>query len=193
MNVCRTHEKSNAIVFFGATGDLAYKQIFPALHAMVRRGHLKEEPIIGVAKTERTPDQLRATIRKSLEDHGGIDPQALATLMGLFRYVHGDYRDPATFTRLGKALGSVARPLYYLAIPPSMFTTVIEGLARFGCVNGARIVIEKPFGRDLTSPQAAESHSAYLFPGAGHFPHRPLPGKRAGTKSDVFPIRQSNL
>jgi glucose-6-phosphate 1-dehydrogenase len=162
MNVCRTHEKSDAIVFFGATGDLAYKQIFPALHAMVRRGHLKEEPIIGVAKTERTPDQLRATIRKSLEDHGGVDPQALATLMGLFRYVHGDYRDPATFTRLGKALGSVARPLYYLAIPPSMFTTVIEGLARFGCVNGARIVIEKPFGRDLTSAQAL-NHTLHTY------------------------------
>jgi len=97
-------EKSDAIVVFGVTGDLAYKKIFPALHALVRRGHLKE-PVIGVAKTERTPEQIRAKVRESLENHGGVDPQALASLLGLLRYVSGDYRDSATFERLRKALG----------------------------------------------------------------------------------------
>lgn len=146
-------EESDAIVFFGVTGDLAYKKIFPALHALVRRGHLKV-PVIGVAKRERTPEQIRATVRESLENHGGVDPQASASLLGLLQYVSGDYRDPATFERLRKALGSAARPLYYLAIPPSLFTTVIEGLAKSGCIIGARMVVEKPFGRNLVSAQA---------------------------------------
>ena len=146
-------EKSDAIVFFGATGDLGYKKIFPALQAMVRRGYLKE-PVIGVAKTARTPEQIRARVRESLEHHGDVDPQALANLLGLLRYVSGDYRNPATFELLRKALGSAARPLYYLAIPPSLFTTVIEGLATSGCVDGARVVVEKPFGRNLASAQA---------------------------------------
>ena len=156
-------EKSDAIVFFGATGDLAGKKIFPALQAMVRRGDLKES-VIGVAKTERTPEQIRATVRESLEKHGGVDPQALASLLGLLRYVSGDYRDPATFERLRKALGSAARPLYYLAIPPSLFTTVIEGLATSGCVDGARVVVEKPFGRNLASAQALNRTLHTYFP-----------------------------
>jgi glucose-6-phosphate 1-dehydrogenase len=156
-------EKSDAIVVFGLTGDLADKQIFPALHALVRRGHLKE-PVIGVAKTERTPEQISAKVRGSLENHGGIDPQALASLLGLLRYVSGDYRDPATFERLRKALGSAARPLYYLAIPPSLFTTVIEGLAKSGCVDGARVVIEKPFGQNLASAQALNRTLHNYFP-----------------------------
>jgi glucose-6-phosphate 1-dehydrogenase len=156
-------EKPDAIVVFGATGDLAHKKIFPALHALVRRGHLKE-PVIGVAKTERTPDRIRAMVRESLEEHGGMDPQAYASLLGLLRYVSGDYRDPTTFERLGKALGSAARPLYYLAIQPSMFTTVIEGLARAGFVDGARVVIEKPFGRNFTSAQALNRTLHTYFP-----------------------------
>jgi glucose-6-phosphate 1-dehydrogenase len=156
-------EKSDAIVVFGLTGDLAYKQIFPALHALVRRGHLKE-PVIGVAKTERTPEQIRAKVRESIESHGGVDPQALASLLGLLRYVSGDYRDPATFERLRKALGSAARPLYYLAIPPSLFTTVIEGLVKSGCVDGARVVVEKPFGRNLASAQALNRTLHNYFP-----------------------------
>ena len=156
-------EKSDAIVFFGATGDLAYKKIFPALHALVCRGHLKV-PVIGVAKSERTPEQIRATVRESLEHHGGIDPQASASLLGLLRYVSGDYRDPATFQRLRKALGSVARPLYYLAIPPSLFMPVIEGLAKSRCVEGARVVVEKPFGRSLASAQALNRTLRTSFP-----------------------------
>ena len=156
-------EKSDAIVVFGATGDLAHKKIFPALHALVRRGDLKE-PIIGVAKTERTPEQIRAKVRESLENHGGVDLQALTSLLGLLRYVSGDYRDPATFEGLRKALGSAARPLYYLAIPPSLFTTVIEGLAKSGCVNGARMVIEKPFGQNLASAQVLNRTLHTYFP-----------------------------
>jgi glucose-6-phosphate 1-dehydrogenase len=156
-------EKSDAIVVFGLTGDLGHKKIFSALHALVRRGQLKE-PVIGVAKTERTPEQIRAKVRESLEKHGGIDPEALASLLGLLRYVSGDYRDPATFEHLRKALGSAARPLYYLAIPPSLFTTVIEGLAKSGCVNGARVVVEKPFGRNLASAQALNRMLLNYFP-----------------------------
>jgi glucose-6-phosphate 1-dehydrogenase len=156
-------EKSDAIVVFGVTGDLAYKQIFPALHALVRRGHLKE-PVIGVAKTERTPEQITVKVRESLENHGGVDPQALASLLGLLRYVSGDYRDPATFERLRKALGSAARPLYYLAIPPSLFMTVIEGLGNSGCVDGARVVVEKPFGQNLASAQALNRTLHRYFP-----------------------------
>jgi glucose-6-phosphate 1-dehydrogenase len=155
--------KSDAIVFFGATGDLAHKKIFPALYALARRGHLNE-PVIGVAKTERTLEQIRATVRESLENRGGIDPQPMASLLGLLRYVSGDYRDPATFERLRKALGSAARPLYYLAIPPSLFTTVIEGLAKSGCINGARVVVEKPFGRNLASAQALNRTLHSYFP-----------------------------
>jgi len=141
-------EKSDALGVFGATGDLAFKKIFPALQALVRRGHLKG-PVIGVSKTERTPAQIRATVRESLAHHGDVDPQALATLLESLRYVSGDYRDPATFDRLRMALGSATRPLYYLAIPPSLFTTVIEGLATSGNVDRARVVVEKPFGRNL--------------------------------------------
>lgn len=156
-------EKSDAIVVFGVTGDLAYKKIFPALHALVRRGHLKV-PVIGVAKRERTPEQIRATVCESLENHGGVDPQTSASLLGMLRYVSGDYREPATFERLRKALGSAARPLYYLAIPPSLFTTVVEGLAKSGCINGARMVVEKPFGQNLASAQTLNRTLHTYFP-----------------------------
>lgn len=156
-------EKSDAVVVFGLTGDLGHKKIIPALHALVRRGHLKE-PVIGVARTERTPEQIRGKVRESLENHGGVDPEALAGLLGLLRFVSGDYRDPATFERLRKALGSAARPVHYLAIPPSLFTTVIEGLAKSGCVNGARVVVEKPFGQNLASAQALNRALRNYFP-----------------------------
>jgi len=156
-------ERPDALVVFGVTGDLAYKKIFPALHALARRGHLTV-PVIGVAKRERTSEQIRATVRESLEHHGGIDPQALASLLGLLQYVSGDYRDPTTFERLRNALGSAARPLYYLAIPPSLFTTVIEGLAKSGCIIGARMVVEKPFGQNLASAQALNRTLRIYFP-----------------------------
>ena len=141
---------SDALVFFGATGDLAYKKIFPALQAMLKRGHLNV-PVIGVAKAGWTIDQLRARARDSLEKHGGVDPAAFDKLCGLLRYVDGDYNDPATFQAIRRELGSAERPAHYLAIPPLLFGVVVEQLAKSGCTKGARIIIEKPFGHDLSS------------------------------------------
>jgi hypothetical protein len=129
-------QHADALVFFGATGDLASKQIFPALQAMVRRGHL-DVPVIGVAKAGWDLDQLRARGRDSLEHHGGGDEAAFAKLSALLCYVDGDYRDPATFERLHAILGEARRPLHYLAIPPSMFSVVAEGLARSRSARGA--------------------------------------------------------
>jgi glucose-6-phosphate 1-dehydrogenase len=146
----RMAEHSDALVFFGATGDLAYKQIFPALQAMVRRGHL-DVPVVGVARSGWGLEQLKARARDSLEHHGGIDEAAFARLSEKLRYVDGDYRDPATFQRLREALGSAQRPLHYFAIPPSMFETVAGGLAGVGATATARVVVEKPFGRNLDS------------------------------------------
>jgi glucose-6-phosphate 1-dehydrogenase len=142
--------QSDALVFLGATGDLAYKKIFPALQAMVKRGHLNQ-PVIGVAKAGWNLDQLKARARESLEKHGGIDELAFAKLSGLLRYVDGDYNDPETFRAVRKELGSAQRPAYYLAIPPVLFGLVVEQLAKSGCTEGARVIIEKPFGRDLVS------------------------------------------
>ena len=143
---------SNALVFFGATGDLAYKKIFPALQAMAKRGHLNV-PVIGVAKAGWNLDQLRARAHDSLEKHGGINPAAFDKLCGLLRYVDGDYKEPATFQSLRKELGSAQQPAHYLAIPPVLFGMVVEQLAKAGCTNGARVIIEKPFGHDLPSAQ----------------------------------------
>ena len=143
----------DALVFFGATGDLAYKKIFPALQGMVRRGHLSV-PVIGVAKAGWTLDQFKARARDSVEKHGGLDPAAFAKLSTLLRYVDGDYQDPATFAAMRKELGSAQHPAHYLAIPPVLFGMVVEQLGKSGCARGARIIIEKPFGRDLESAQA---------------------------------------
>jgi glucose-6-phosphate 1-dehydrogenase len=141
---------SDALVFFGATGDLAYKKIFPALQAMVKRGHLGV-PVIGVAKSGWTTEQLRARARDSLEKHGGVDRAAFDKLCGLLRYVDGDYKDPATFQTIRKELGSAQRPAHYLAIPPTLFELVVEQLAKSGSTKNARVIIEKPFGHDLPS------------------------------------------
>jgi glucose-6-phosphate 1-dehydrogenase len=144
---------SDALVFFGATGDLAYKKIFPALQGMVRRGHLNV-PVIGVAKAGWTLDQFKARARDSVEKHGGLDPAAFAKLSTLLRYVDGDYQDPATFAAMRKALGSAQHPAHYLAIPPALFGVVVEQLGKSGCARGARVIIEKPFGTDLASARA---------------------------------------
>jgi glucose-6-phosphate 1-dehydrogenase len=144
---------SDAFVFFGATGDLAYKKIFPALQAMVRRGHLNV-PVIGVAKAGWKLEQFKARARDSVEKHGGLDPAAFAKLSALLRYVDGDYKDAATFAALHKELGSAQRPAHYLAIPPVLFGEVVEQLGKSGCARGARVIIEKPFGRDLESARA---------------------------------------
>jgi glucose-6-phosphate 1-dehydrogenase len=141
----------DALVFFGATGDLAYKKIFPALQAMVKRGTL-DLPVIGVAKSGWGLEQLQARMRESLQQHGALDPEASAKLGKLLRYVDGDYADAATFKALKLALGSAQRPAFYLAIPPVLFGKVVEQLASAGCAtSGARVIVEKPFGRDLES------------------------------------------
>src|SRR6516225_9130501 len=143
---------SDALVFFGATGDLAYKKIFPSLQAMLKRGHLTV-PVIGVAKAGWKLDQLRARARDSLEHHGGVDPAAFDKLCGLLRYVDGDYNDPATFLAIRNELGPAQRPAHYLAIPPSLFGVVVEQLAKSGCARNGRVIVEKPFGHDLQSAQ----------------------------------------
>jgi glucose-6-phosphate 1-dehydrogenase len=143
---------SDALVFLGATGDLAYKKVFPALQAMIKRGHLNV-PVIGVAKAGWNLDQLKARARDSLEEHGGLDAAAFEKLSGLLRYVDGDYKDLETFQAIRKELGSAERPAYYLAIPPVLFGLVVEQLAKASCTKGARVIIEKPFGRDLASAQ----------------------------------------
>jgi glucose-6-phosphate 1-dehydrogenase len=142
---------SDALVFFGATGDLAYKMVFPALQAMIKHGHLAA-PIIGVAKAGWGLDQLRDRAKKSIEEHGGgVDTAAFDKLVALLRYVDGDYREPGTFDQLRKVLGGAEHPLHYMAIPPSMFAPVVRELGRSGCAKGARLIVEKPFGRDLAS------------------------------------------
>jgi glucose-6-phosphate 1-dehydrogenase len=144
---------SDALVFFGATGDLAYKKIFPALQGMVRRGQLNV-PVVGVAKAGWTLDQFKARARDSVEKHGGLDPVAFAKLSSLLRYVDGDYKDPTTFTAMRAELGGAQHPAHYLAIPPALFGVVVEQLGKSGCARGARVIVEKPFGRDLASARA---------------------------------------
>ena len=143
---------SDALVFFGATGDLAYKKIFPALQAMIKRGTLNV-PVIGVAKAGWNLDQFKARAKDSLEKHGGLDDAAWQKLSGLLGYVDGDYSDDATFKAVRDAIGKAQRPAHYLAIPPSMFETVVEQLVKSGSAKGARIIVEKPFGHDLASAQ----------------------------------------
>jgi glucose-6-phosphate 1-dehydrogenase len=144
---------SDALVFFGATGDLAYKQIFPSLQGLIRDEGLNI-PIIGVAKSGWSLDQLRDRAKDSLEHHGGLDQNVFKKLAELLRYVDGDYGDPATFAGVRKELGTCKRPLHYLAIPPSLFGSVVQGLAQSGSADNARVVVEKPFGHDLASAQS---------------------------------------
>lgn len=143
---------ADALVFFGASGDLAYKKIFPALQAMVRRGRL-DVPVIGVAKSGWGREQLIARAKASVTEYGGFDPAAFGRLVELLQYVDGDYNDAETFARLRVALGEAKRPIHYLAIPPSLFEIVIHRLGESGCAKGARVVLEKPFGRDLATAQ----------------------------------------
>jgi glucose-6-phosphate 1-dehydrogenase len=141
---------SDALVFFGATGDLAYKQIFPSLQRLAKRDKLKG-PVIGVAKSGWTLDDLKKRARDSVEQHGGLDPEGFDKLMSLLRYVDGDYADNSTFQQVRTQCGGAKHPIHYLAIPPSLFGKVLEQLKQSGCADGARVVIEKPFGHDLES------------------------------------------
>ncbi len=163
---------SDALVFFGATGDLAYKKIFPSLQAMIKRGSL-DCPIIGVAKAGWTLEQMRARARDSLERHGGLDPDAFARLCELLRYVDGDYQDPATFATLRQQLGEARHPVHYLAIPPVLFGTVIEQLGTSGCARNARVIVEKPFGTDLVSARALNQvlHDQFAEPAVFRIDH----------------------
>ncbi len=163
-----TNIQSDALVFFGATGDLAHKKIFPALQAMVKRGHLNV-PVIGVAKAGWTLDQLKARAHDSLTQFGGVDPAAWEKLSSLLRYVDGDYLDIATFQAVRKELGSAEHPAHYLAIPPMLFEKVVEQLMKSGCAKGARVIIEKPFGHDLASAQELNRILLSAFPESSIF------------------------
>src|SRR5262249_23044081 len=155
--------RSDALVFFGATGDLAYKKIFPALQATAKKGRL-DFPVIGVAKSGWNRDQLVERAKASVTEYGGLDAQAFATFSQQLHYVDGDYNDPATFAALKKELEGRSRPTHYLAIPPSMFPTVVQRLAEAGCAHSARVVVEKPFGRDLESAKALNQTLHQAFP-----------------------------
>jgi glucose-6-phosphate 1-dehydrogenase len=155
--------RSDALVFFGATGDLAYKKIFPALQSMAARGVLNM-PVIGVASSEFSTQQLVERARSSVTEHGGgVDAEGFPRLAASLCYVQGDYRDPTTYARLRTALGGATAPLYYLAIPPSLFASVIDGLCKVGCTQGARVVLEKPFGRDLESARQLNATAHQYF------------------------------
>jgi glucose-6-phosphate 1-dehydrogenase len=181
---------SDALVFFGATGDLAYKKIFPALQAMIKRGNLKV-PVIGVAKAGWNLDQLRERAHDSLEKHGGVDPAAFEKLSGLLHYVDGDYRDPATFEAIRRALGFAQRPAHYLAIPPVLFETVVKQLSETECASGsgcemARVIVEKPFGHDLASAQELNRVLHAVFPESSIFRIDHYLGKRPVNNVVIF-------
>src|SRR6202041_2042881 len=176
---------SDALVFFGATGDLAYKKIFPALQAMIKRGHLNV-PVIGVAKAGWNLEQLRARAHDSLEKHGGVDTAALNKLIGLLRYVDGDYADPGTFQAIRQELNGAHRPAHYLAIPPLLFGTVVEQLAKSGSAEGARVIVEKPFGNDLASAKELNRILHAAFPESGIFRIDHYLGKRPVNNVVVF-------
>jgi len=184
-----TSVHSDALVFFGATGDLAYKKIFPSLQAMVKRGHLNV-PVVGVAKAGWNLDQLRVRAKDSLEKHGGLDPAAFQKLVGLLRYVDGDYQDPATFAALRKELKDAKRPAHYLAIPPALFETVVQHLCGSKCGEGARVIVEKPFGHDLASAQELNRVLLSVFDEADIFRIDHYLGKRA--VNNVLAFRFAN-
>ncbi|MEO8742821.1 MAG: glucose-6-phosphate dehydrogenase [Lysobacteraceae bacterium] len=154
---------SDAFVFFGATGDLAYKKIFPALQAMIKHGGL-DIPIIGMARAGWTVEQLRERARDSIEKNDTIDEAAFAKLSSQLQYIDGDYNDAATYGNLKQILKNAKRPIHYLAIPPSMFPVVVQHLAKAGCATDARVIVEKPFGRDLASAQSLNQTLHDVFP-----------------------------
>ncbi|MDF3066992.1 MAG: zwf [Polyangiaceae bacterium] len=182
----KTSHASDALVFFGATGDLAYKKIFPALQAMIQKGKL-DVPVIGVAKAGWGLQQLRERARASLDEHGGgVDETAFERLVELLRYVDGDYNDRSTFERLRTTLGEAKSPLHYLAIPPTLFPIVIEHLGAIGVGRDARIVVEKPFGRDLASAKQLNRSVRSVFDESAVFRIDHYLGKEAVQNLLVF-------
>jgi len=180
-----SNSHSDALVFFGATGDLAYKKIFPALQAMIKRGHL-DVPVIGVAKAGWNLDQFRARAHDSLEKHGGVDAAVSDKLSGLLRYVDGDYQDPGTFKAIRNELKGALRPAHYLAIPPLLFGTVVDQLGKAGCAQDARVIVEKPFGNDLASAQELNRILHAAFPESAIFRIDHYLGKRPVNNVVVF-------
>ena len=171
--------KSDALVFFGATGDLAYKKIFPALQSAIRHGTL-DVPVIAVAKSGWTLEDLKRRAADSLTEFGGgIDTDAFAKLTSLLHYVDGDYRDSDTFVRLRQELGSASHPTHYLSIPPSLFEEVVLALGRSGCADGARVVVEKPFGHNSATARQLNQTIHKVFPESAVFRIDHYLGKRA--------------
>jgi glucose-6-phosphate 1-dehydrogenase len=174
-----TTPHSDALVLFGVTGDLAYKKIFPALYALLKRGGL-ELPIIGVAFPKWSQERLHKRVSDSLERSGGIDDKrALQRLLSRLKYVSGDYRDQRTFTAIREALGKASCPAHYLAIPPALFETVIKGLGAAKLVGNARVIVEKPFGRDLASARELNQVAQAVFPADAIFRIDHFLGKEA--------------
>ena len=188
----RNHGRADALCWFGATGDLGYKMTIPGLYAMARHGHL-DVPVIGIARGGQTLDGLKERMRASIAEHGGVhDPVALDLLMNSLQYVDGDYTDPSTFEALKHALDNVGSraPAHYLAIPPSLFGPVVQSLGESGAADNARLIVEKPFGRDLASAQALNQIVHSVFPEYGRVSHRPLPREGGGAEPAVLPLRQ---
>ena len=184
---------ADALVLFGAMGDLAYKKIFPALYHMVRHGHL-DVPVIGVARAGRTDEHLRERVRDSIQQQGTeIDHAALSKLLQLLRYVGGDYQKQETFDLLKKTLGSSSRPAHYLAIPPNLFISVVESLAKSNCIKNARVIVEKPFGRDLASAQQLNTALRAVLPESRIFRIDHYLGKEAVLNLLVFRFANSFL
>ena len=194
VNAARNHLRlkvpSDALVFFGATGDLAHKKIFPALQAMIKRGNLNV-PVIGVAKAGWTIEQLRERARDGIATFGGgVDEAAFAKLVQLLKYIDGDYQDPETFKQLRSVLGNAKHPTHYLAIPPSLFATVVEALGKSGCADGrARHHREALWPRPGLGA-AAECDSAIRVPRIRNFSHRSLSRQGSGGKFAVVPVRE---
>jgi glucose-6-phosphate 1-dehydrogenase len=159
----QTPDRSDAVVFFGASGDLAFKNIFPAFQGLAAAGQL-DGPVIGVARSDWTRDDLIARARASIEVHGTLHPDGFERLARSLQFVRGDYQDPGVFPRIREALGAARHPLHYLAIPPSLFADVVRGLAQSGCAEGARLILEKPFGRDLASARELDALLHRFFP-----------------------------
>src|SRR5215471_7672820 len=183
---------SDAFVFFGATGDLAFKKIFPALQAMVKAGKLNV-PVVGVARSAKNLEDFRARARESLEKHGGHDPAAFEKLVALLRYVRGDYNDPATFQSIRNEIAGAKKPAFYLAIPPALFETVVEYLENSGCAEGARIIIEKPFGTDRSTAQELNRIIMRTFPEKSIFRIDHYLGKRPVQNLQYFRFANSFL
>ncbi len=158
-----SRQRSDALVFFGATGDLAYKKIFPALQSIARRGKM-DFPVIGVARGGFTRDKLIERAKASCAEYGGLHEEGFKILVEHMHYIDGEYGEESTFSKLRGELGDAKRPAHYLAIPPSMFPTVVTNLKRSGCAEGGRVIVEKPFGRDLATARELNHVIHEAFP-----------------------------